>query len=195
MYHIGHAKLLEQAKKLFKHVYLIVGVSGDEETIAKKGKIVMNQFERSEILNHCKWVDQVICPCPWIITLDFIKKHNIHYVAHDDIPYGSVGVEDIYKDIKAAGKFMATQRTEGISTSDIILRIIKDYDMYVERSMERGYKRKDIGLSHTKLLRIQLNAKFKKFLENFEREHIGASFDRNYELLRKSISSFVGKAE
>lgn len=65
--------------------------------------------------------------------------------------------------------------------------------MYVERSMERGYKRKEIGLSHTKLLRIQLNAKFKKFLENFEREHIGATFDRNYELLRKSISSFVEK--
>jgi len=42
MYHIGHAKVLEQAKKLFKHTYLIVGVSGDQETIEKKGKIVMN---------------------------------------------------------------------------------------------------------------------------------------------------------
>lgn len=42
MYHIGHARVLEQAKKLFKHTYLIVGVSGDEETIQKKGKIVMN---------------------------------------------------------------------------------------------------------------------------------------------------------
>ncbi len=114
----------------------------------------MNERERSEILMHCKWVDEVICPCPWIITLDFLKKHNIHYVAHDDIPYGSVGVEDIYKEIKEAGKFKATQRTDGISTSDIILRIIKDYDMYVERLTERGYKRKDIGVSKFKLLKI-----------------------------------------
>jgi len=42
MYHIGHAKVLEQAKKLFKYTHLIVGVSGDKETIQKKGKIVMN---------------------------------------------------------------------------------------------------------------------------------------------------------
>ena len=48
MFHIGHAKVLEQAKKLYKHVYLIVGVSGDKETIEKKGKIVMNEKERSE---------------------------------------------------------------------------------------------------------------------------------------------------
>ena len=45
--------------------------------------------------------------------------------------------------------FRATQRTEGISTSDIILRLIKDYDMYVERSFQRGYKREDLGISAT----------------------------------------------
>lgn len=154
MYHIGHAKLLEQCKKIFPHVYLVVGVSGDEETIAKKGKIVMNEQERSEILMHCRWVDEVICPCPWVITLGFLNKHNIDYVAHDDLPYGSVGQEDIYKEIKEAGKFKATQRTEGISTSDIILRIIKEYDMYIQRSMDRGYGAKEIGISKSKAIRI-----------------------------------------
>ena len=127
-----------------------MGVSGDKETIAKKGKIVMTQKERCDILEHCKWVDEIICPCPWVITLDFVNKNNIDYVAHDDLPYGSVGQNDIYAEIKAAGKFKATQRTEGISTSDIICRIIQDYDLYVTRSMDRGYDRKTMGLSWTK---------------------------------------------
>ena len=91
MFHIGHARVLEQAKKLFPYVHLIVGVSGDEETTRKKGKIVMTENERVDILRHCKWVDEIICPCPWIITLDFVNEHNIDFVAHDDKPYGSVG--------------------------------------------------------------------------------------------------------
>ena len=91
MYHVGHAKVLEQAKKLFKHTYLIVGVSGDQETIEKKGKIVMNEVERTEIIKHCKWVDEVLCPCPWVLTVGFLKEKGIHYVAHDDLPYGSAG--------------------------------------------------------------------------------------------------------
>ena len=73
--------------------------------------------------------------------MDFLEEHNIDYVAHDDAPYAAVqkgakesgASDDVYAPIKKAGKFLATQRTEGISTSDIILRIIKDYDMYVNR--------------------------------------------------------------
>ena len=108
MYHIGHARVLEQAKKLFKHTYLIVGVSPDSETIEKKGKIVMNEKERSDILKHCKWVDEVIMPCPWVINLEYLLKHNIHYVAHDALPYGSAGHNDIYADVKKLGMFKET---------------------------------------------------------------------------------------
>ena len=43
---------------------------------------------------------------------------------HDDLPYGCHEIEDIYLPIKKIGKFIPTQRTEGISTSDLALRII-----------------------------------------------------------------------
>lgn len=159
MFHIGHAKVLEQAKKMFKHVHLIVGVSGDEETWRLKGKTVMTEDERTESVWHCKWADEVICPCPWILTPEFLEEKNIDYVAHDDIPYDSAGSGDIYAEIKKIGKFKATQRTEGISTSDLILRIIKDYDKYLYRSMSRGYSAKDLGISKTKALRVKIKEK------------------------------------
>ena len=171
MYHIGHARVLKQAKELYPFVHLIAGVSGDRDTIQKKGKIVMNQKERCDILEHCKWVDEIICPCPWVLTLDFVNEKNIDFVAHDDAPYVSAGSQDIYAEIKAAGKFAATKRTEGISTSDIILRIIQDYDMYVMRSVARGYDNRDLGISKSKLLRVQMREKFKDFVDKFENQN------------------------
>ncbi len=41
LFHFGHARVLEQAKRMYKHVYLIVGVSSDKDAISNKGKIIM----------------------------------------------------------------------------------------------------------------------------------------------------------
>lgn len=181
MFHMGHAKVLEQAKKMFKHVYLIVGVSGDDETWRLKGKTVMYEDERRDTVWHWKWADEVIMPWPWIITLDFVEKHNIDYVAHDDVPYNSAGSGDIYATIKEAGKFLATQRTEGISTSDIIMRIIKDYDKYIWRSLERGYSAKELGISETKAFRVRL------------KEKIIPGIRQTFSKWRKNSSIFIDK--
>ena len=132
----------------------------------------MNEKERCEILEHCRWVDEVLCPCPWVLTVDFLKEKGIHYVAHDDLPYGSVGQQDIYYEVKKNLMFRATQRTEGISTSDIILRLIKDYDLYVQRSFERGYKRQDLGISASKAFRMKMKHELNKYKEYFIKKQI-----------------------
>lgn len=115
---------LEQAKKAFPDTYLIVGVTGDEETHLRKGLTVLSGAERAETLRHCKWVDEVIPCCPWIVTPEFLSEHEIDYVAHDDLPYEAAEGDDIYGSIKEQGKFLVTQRTEGVSTTGIITRYV-----------------------------------------------------------------------
>jgi choline-phosphate cytidylyltransferase len=126
LFHLGHMRALQQAKTAFPDTYLIVGVTGDKETHRRKGLTVLSARERAESVRHCKWVDEVVEDCPWIITdaPEFIEKHKIDYVAHDDIPYGADEGDDIYAEIKKRGMFLVTQRTEGLSTTGIITKCV-----------------------------------------------------------------------
>ncbi|KAL0444444.1 UNVERIFIED_CONTAM: Choline-phosphate cytidylyltransferase 2 [Sesamum latifolium] len=172
LFHFGHARSLEQAKKLFPNTYLLVGCCNDEVTHKFKGKTVMTEAERYESLRHCKWVDEVIPDAPWVINQEFLDKHRIDYVAHDSLPYAdaSGAGNDVYEFVKAVGRFKETKRTDGISTSDIIMRIVKDYNQYVMRNLDRGYSRKELNLSYVKEKRLRVNMRLKKLQEKVK-EH------------------------
>ncbi|KAK7386076.1 hypothetical protein VNO78_32158 [Psophocarpus tetragonolobus] len=172
LFHFGHARSLEQAKKSFPNTYLLVGCCNDEVTHKYKGKTVMTEAERYESLRHCKWVDEVIPDAPWVINQEFLDKHNIDYVAHDSLPYAdaSGAANDVYEFVKAVGKFKETKRTEGISTSDVIMRIVKDYNQYVLRNLDRGYSRNELGVSYVKEKRLRVNRRLKTLQEKVK-EH------------------------
>ncbi|CAL5010343.1 unnamed protein product [Urochloa decumbens] len=199
LFHFGHARALEQAKKSFPNTYLLVGCCSDEITHLYKGKTVMTEDERYESLRHCKWVDEVIPDAPWIISQEFIDKHNIDFVTHDALPYAdtSGAANDVYEFVKAIGKFKETKRTKGISTSDIIMRILKDYNQYIMRNLTRGYSRKDLGVSYVKEKQLRVNMGISKLREKVKehqekvikslRNYLGADLNMVYKILMPNV--------
>ncbi|ODV90505.1 hypothetical protein CANCADRAFT_20662, partial [Tortispora caseinolytica NRRL Y-17796] len=168
LFHLGHMKQLEQAKKAFPNTVLVVGLPSDIETHKRKGLTVLTADQRAESLRHCRWVDEVIEDAPWIVTPEFLEKNKIDYVAHDDLPYVTGDNPDIYEPIKKKGQFLATQRTEGVSTSDIITKIIRDYDKYLMRNFARGATRQELNVSWLKKNELELKKSFGEWLDAFQ---------------------------
>ncbi|CAF0707001.1 unnamed protein product [Brachionus calyciflorus] len=193
LFHAGHARQLMQAKNLCPNTYLIVGVCNDALTHSKKGRTVMNEMERYESLRHCRYVDEVITDAPWTLTDEFLEKHKIDLVAHDDIPYSAGDQDDIYAPLKKKGKFLATERTDGISTSDLICRMVRDYDVYVRRNLQRGYTAHElnVGFFKEKKIKLQNNIDiFKEKVNKYQEET--KEFLRNWEeKSREFINNFI----
>lgn len=137
-------------------------VCSDKMIKKYKGRTVLKEIERYDSVRHCRYVDEVLRDAPWSYNDDFFKQHKIDFIAHDDIPYPCGDVQDIYATLKKRGVFIATERTEGVSASDVVARIVKDYDVYVRRNLTRGYSAKDLNVSFLKEKKIKLQEKVDK---------------------------------
>ncbi|KAK9097571.1 hypothetical protein Sjap_023068 [Stephania japonica] len=124
--HYGHANALRQAKALGD--VLVVGVVSDEEIIANKGPPVLSMEERLVLVKGLKWVDEVIANAPYEITEQFMdtlfNEHNIDYIIHGDDPCLLPDGSDAYALAKKVGRYKQIKRTEGVSSTDIVGRIL-----------------------------------------------------------------------
>lgn len=123
--HYGHMNAFRLGRSL--GTYLVVGVNSDESITACKGAPLMNDQERLTMVESCKFVDQVVPGCPYIMTTEYvnyvIEKYNIDYVIHGDDPC-IVDGKDVYAAAKKCGKYLSIPRTEGVSTTDIVGRML-----------------------------------------------------------------------
>ncbi|KAK0397361.1 hypothetical protein QR680_002099 [Steinernema hermaphroditum] len=122
MVHFGHANQLRQAKQ-FGNV-LVVGVHNDEEVTQNKGPPVFNQEERYKMVRGIKWVDEVVEDAPYSTTVQTLDKHDCDFCVHgNDITLTADGV-DTYAEVKQAGRYKECERTAGISTTDLVGRML-----------------------------------------------------------------------
>ncbi|KAK4268353.1 hypothetical protein QN277_025022 [Acacia crassicarpa] len=126
MMHYGHCNALRQARALGDQ--LVVGVVSDAEIIANKGPPVTPLEERLIMVNAVKWVDEVITDAPYAITEEFMKKlfdeYKIDYIIHGDDPCVLPDGTDAYVLAKRAGRYKQIKRTEGVSSTDIVGRML-----------------------------------------------------------------------
>jgi len=127
MMHFGHANMLRQAKALGD--YLIVGVNSSQTVIEQKGTPpVMTDEERLIAVEAVKWVDEVVPNVPYVMNPDYIEeitqKYKIDIFVHGDDPCFDAQGNDVYAHVKAQGKFRTVKRTEGVSSTELVGRML-----------------------------------------------------------------------
>mmetsp|Transcript_687 Transcript_687/g.820 ORF Transcript_687/g.820 Transcript_687/m.820 type:complete len:222 (-) Transcript_687:161-826(-) len=126
MFHCGHIKILEAAKK--RGDFLIVGIHGDALVNRERGcnLPLMNLHERVLSVLGCRFVDDVLIDAPSQISPQMIKSLQIDEVVHgtNDEDFGGCDDNnDRYKYAKAANIFVQLKSPSKFSLSRIIDRI------------------------------------------------------------------------
>jgi cytidyltransferase-like protein len=120
--HSGHYNAIRQAKALCD--VLIVGVHSDDEIAENKAMPVMNQKERYALLEHIKWIDEIIYDVPYSPQIATLDRARANFCIHgDDMPVNAQGY-CAYDHMRDAGRLRIVRRTEGVSTTDIIGRLL-----------------------------------------------------------------------
>ncbi|XP_008408685.1 ethanolamine-phosphate cytidylyltransferase isoform X2 [Poecilia reticulata] len=122
MVHYGHSNQLRQAKSMGD--YLIVGVHTDAEISKHKGPPVFTQEERYKMVRAIKWVDEIVEGAPYVTTLETLDKYNCDSCVHGDDITLTVDGKDTYAEVKSAGRYRECKRTQGVSTTDLVGRML-----------------------------------------------------------------------
>jgi len=75
-------------------------------------------------VDACRWVTKSIPHAPYVTSLPWISHYGCWYVVHGDDITSDASGEDCYRFVKAAGRFLVVKRTPGISTTDLVGRML-----------------------------------------------------------------------
>lgn len=111
-----------QARRLGSH--LLVGIHSDDAILANKGPTVMTLAERCSAVDACRWTTTSVPHAPYVTSLPWISHYGCTYVVHGDDITSDADGNDCYRFVKQAGRFKVVKRTPGISTTDLVGRML-----------------------------------------------------------------------
>lgn len=148
--HRGHMEQFRQSIAVTGGTRLFVGVVDDAESTAYKRAPIMREDERYAAVMSCKYVHAVIKGSPLVHDVSkpgepmtrserMVEEHNIHYFAvgreYETVKEGNDASGQPHPDYfalpRSRGMCRFTERTEGVSTSTLIRRIVSRADEFL----------------------------------------------------------------
>ena len=122
MFHVGHLEAIRQCAALGDVV--IIGVTGDEDAAGYKRPPIISEANRVAVVSAIKEVDKVVCPCPLVVTEEFMQKEGIDLVVHGFANDADARNQDAFFALPiSTGRFQRISYYEGLSTTEIINKI------------------------------------------------------------------------
>ena len=127
LFHRGHLESLKKAKNVLNdadNTILIVGVVSKKDCESYKRVPIICEEDRVEIIKNIKGVDEVIFPCPLVVTMDFIKENNIDLVVHGfSNEKDRLAQREFFAELIINNCFMEIEYYSKISTTELIKKI------------------------------------------------------------------------
>lgn len=121
MFHAGHVELLRQARALGDR--LVVGVLSDDVVAQYKRRPITTLEERVAGVRACRYVDEVVPDAPDVVTMEFVRDHDLGLVVHGD-DLSDEAISKVYAEVAAAGMLRLVPRTTEVSTTELIRRVL-----------------------------------------------------------------------
>lgn len=139
--HIGHARLFEKCRAFGDEV--IAGVHSDAVATSYKRKPVINEKHRYYLVGSNMHIDHVLEDAPLKQTKEFLDANGIDIVVR--ATDGGAEIVDQFHEVPfREGMIRFVPRTEGLSTSDIISKVARDYADELVNPIVQGNKVVDV---------------------------------------------------
>ncbi len=133
LFHSGHVEFLRQAATFGDN--LVVGVHSDADSAAYKRRPILTMSERVQVIASCRYVDEVLPDAPLSVDEEWLDRHHIDLVVHGD-DFDPTALDRMYRVPMERGIFRTVPYSPGISTSEILERVIRRLD--AERGRAAG---------------------------------------------------------